>query len=494
MAAETYLDIRRKSQLRREIIGEIGRRHLAGTAFTEDKPFTPEDTEAVLQGYLEAAPYTDQHLYPQFWDHSIGTGFAAEIIADIVNDSSFPSQMARALNTAHDAGSLDRPDLYGRKNLADEDLALRAQVRPELDNNLHPVWRVLGRGVPVESLKDLTLAQIISDVADNRMKFNIYGNLIPLETLDAQARQQPTRYANSLVPSTRRGLKALSEGVQEKSIRLFHEEVEYLRAHYGVDIEDVRQRVLEKMNEPVVQSWLWAVKEAQESLDPRVDEKLGRPPIQIVALDMGKVLVEDADPPLWQKLGTLFNRDPQAVEKAVGSLGDLAMPGSISLPEYTHQLRELLGLTLTHQEIMSAFNQPSIYHPVAGMQELVKQLSQNPGIKLYVLSDCHEIIAKPNTEALAPLYPPFRAENIFFSSIIKASKRVGGLAFAELLKLLGNPDPSSVLFIDDNRGYTTKARAGFGIRVLTFLDNLSSGRTAAARIQEELARGGVLTT
>src|SRR3989344_5951648 len=129
MAAETYLDIRRKSQLRREIIGEIGRRHLAGTAFTEDKPFTPEDTEAVLQGYLEAAPYTDQHLYPQFWDHSIGTGFAAEIIADIVNDSSFPSQMARALNTAHDAGSLDRPDLYGRKNLADEDLALRAHVR-----------------------------------------------------------------------------------------------------------------------------------------------------------------------------------------------------------------------------------------------------------------------------------------------------------------------------------------------------------------------------
>ena len=95
---------------------------------------------------------------------------------------------------------------------------------------------------------------------------------------------------HTLWPSEKRGIEALEQGKQALAITLVIEEIEWLEKNYKIDFTALREEVLQEFQKPENQNWLLQARNAQENLNPKFDELLGRPPVKTVIFDFGDVL------------------------------------------------------------------------------------------------------------------------------------------------------------------------------------------------------------
>lgn len=189
-----------------------------------------------------------------------------------------------------------------------------------------------------------------------------------------------------------------------------------------------------------------------------------------------------------------LNVSPELIGKAIEELTDVGMAAEIPEEEYLRQFYEKVGVVFPGTaEAKKIFRQPQIYKPYPGMQELVVEIGKNSNVLLYILSDSIAPVADTVMQRILELYPSFDPNNIFISSKVGASKRGNKTnAFERFLELSGIDDPESALFIDDNESYTTRSRAGNGMRGFTFTGNPYKKLNPQERLSQELKKAGLV--
>lgn len=478
---ETLQTERADFKLRAPIIEGVLKSFFSKTALVEEKPFTETDIEILHEAYLEVAPYAYNRLYPSYWEYCLYSSILARKIAEKVGSDELEPLEAEALAFIGDDGSIAVPHRYARKNIVNDIFDRQLGIRKALLAKQPPVLKIIGvRAFKINnqeaySLDDFTLPQIILDVSDNLGKINADGNPYTVQQAIEYAKRQPQTYAGGVFPSERAGLKALAEkGKQQFAIELLEAEINYLRMQFGVNVDEEISKAFEEYLSYENQQWLLKVKQAQETLDPKVDQILGRPPIQTIVFDAGGVLMKNADPALSKELARFFNRPYEEVVLAMDDLNPEAFGNKISEAEYLKKFWERMGQPTPENldDARKPFVQPEIYQPMEGMKELVKVLAQNPHLKLYVLSDCIHAVTPTIFSWIVRNYPQIPPEQILISSRLNASKReVGSPAFKMLLEKVGIPNSSSVLFLDDNPNYATNFRAIYSGRAVHFREN-----------------------
>ncbi len=488
------VDVKKRMGLTEGIFGPI----FAKTGLVQERPVTDEDFQIIKQVTLEYAPFfpdkADSHLIRHFILASIYQGKISERVAG----SSLTLAEAQVLGFIHDFGRFDIAHRYLTNNVVEWLLFKRLGVRQDLTTKLYPVPGVIGvrrfgSGQVIESTDDLSLEQIINDVADNMGKLNPDGSLFSVEQFVSYSTGQPKRYTGGVWASERRGLKALTlEGKQRHAIELLLQEIELLRTRYGIDFDGLRQAVFKEFSQPAVQSYLYDFRDSRESLDPRIDELLGRPPVGTIIFDVGGVLNQDADPALLKNLVSYFSVSEDQVLEAFSGMNDLAMAGQINEEEYLRRFWEYLGKTcpVDIEVARKPFVQPDIYLPVEGMYEIIRDLAGNQDLRLYVLSNIIPPLTSTVSVFLRTHYPFLNPDNIYYSCDIKASKKEVNTPEV-VLQRIGNPDPGSVLFIDDVTGYVDLFRRN-NTRAFTFQNNPYSGTTSAERLRNELELANII--
>ncbi|MBI2196477.1 hypothetical protein HYU45_02575 [Candidatus Daviesbacteria bacterium] len=477
-------------KIRGPVITEILKDSLAATALVQDKPFTDEDVVKTRLAILLVAPYAHLRVFPSYWEHIVYSSIIARHIAQNVGSDQLYPYEAEVLQFFDDVGSLVIPHRYFRKNVVNRLFDRNIGVRQNLEAKHPPIPQILGRGKVVISINDLTLPQIILDLADNLGKLNPDGAPFSIAQKKRYNETQLRRYAGGIFASERFGLRALAEkGKQKLAIDLVFDEIEFLRMRYGITIEEICKDAFEEFSLQNNQRYLRNLNEAQETLDPKVDETLKRPPVETVVFDAGGVLFQDADSALFKGLASFFSQAYEDVILAMNDLNPEAFGNKISEEEYLRRFWDKMGQPYPENldQARAPFRQPEIYNPINGMQDLVRSLAQNPNIQLYVLSDCIHPVATTVFNWIAKEYPQIPPDHILISSRINTAKiETNSPAFQILLKRLSNPNPQSVLFIDDNPVYTTTARARYGLRSIHFREN------DPARLDEELKRAKLI--
>lgn len=476
-------------KLRGPVITKVLRDDLAATALVQERSFSSADVGLVRQAMLQAAPFAHPKVFPSYWEHILYSSITARYIAGRIRSDQLQPYEAEILQLLEDVGSLIEPHHYFRKNVINSLLYKNIGIRPDLTAKHPPIPEILGRGQAVNTIDALTLPQIILDLVDNIGKLNADGTPFSISQMRKYDETQPGRYTGGIFASERFGRRALTEGGKQKlAIDLVFGEIELLKAK-GVDIEQICQDAFEEFSLPENQRYLRNLKQAQESLDPKVDQLLGKPPIKTIAFDAGGVLFRDANPDLFRGLARFFNRSYDDVIFVMNNLNPKAFGNKIGEEEYLRRFWEQMGKQFPGNldKARAPFIQPAIYHPKEGMTDLVKTLAQNPEVQLYILSDCIHAITPTLFKWIVNTYPQISPEHIFISSQINAAKKESNnSAFQYLLERLGNPKPQSVLFIDDNPVYTTNARAKYDIRSMHFTDN------DPQRLKEELTRAKLI--
>lgn len=481
---------RRDVKRRGPIITSLAIKHFKDTALVDEKKPIEDNTIATIRNfYLEAAPFAHPKVFPDLWDHLLLASLYGKHLARITNDPNLTPHEAEAIGLLQDIGSLIVPHRYYRKEVVNQLLEKNIGLRPSLREKFSPVAQILGRLRFVHTPDDIKLPQVVNDVTDNLSKIGADGRILTIKQTMQRNRKQPQRYDHAIFPTERWGLKALTEGKrQSAAIRLLRDEMRLLTAKYNIDFRKLRQDVWREYQLPENQAWLTTVKNAQESLDATIDEELGRPSIQTVVFDVGGVLFEDADPSLAEAISRVLGKTREEVWQPVQTLLDEGMSGALNEETYLREYFSQLGIPIPSlKEAKTLFRHPAIYHPIPEMQEVVRKLSENPNIQLYILSDSISPLAEIVAKQVRNYFPQIPESHIYISSVIEASKKsVTGEAFKKLLVLLGNPEPETVLFIDDKEAYTKKARANYGIRAVTFRGDPFKEQTAPERIKSEL--------
>ncbi len=483
-------------RLRGPIIEGKLKSRFSETALVEARPFTETDIEILHEAYLEVAPYAYNKLYPNYWEHCLYSSILARKIAESVGSDQLKPLEAEALAFIGDDGSIAVPHRYARKNIINDMFDKYIGIRTELTVKLPPVLKILGLKVfeinneTAHSIDDFTLPQIILDMPDNLGKINPDGNPRTIQQAIEYARNQPQTYAGGVFASERAGLRALTEkGKQRFAIDFLEEEINYLSSNFGVDINEVIQSAYQEYLSGQNQDWLLKVKQSQETLDPRLDKALGRPPIQTVIFDAGGVLMKDADPALFRSLARFFDCSYEEIISVMDELNPDAFGNKISEEGYLKRFWDRMGKNYPEQIDLARkpFIHPEIYHQMEGMQEIIEGLSINPNIQLYVLSDSIHVVTPLVISWIGKNYPQIPPDHIFISSLINVAKRdKGGPAFRVVLERLGKPDPQTIVFIDDKEPYTTTARAGYNIRSMRFAVNDPS------RLKSEFEKAGLI--
>jgi len=483
-------------RLRGPIIESKLKESLSATALVENRPFTEVDIETIRDSYLEVAPFAYNRVYPSYWEHCLYSSLFARKIAEQVKSDQLDPLEAEALAFIGDDGSIAVPHRYARKNIVNDIFDKEIGIKEELLEKQPPVLGILGLRVvginkqEVHSLDDLSLPQIIMDVADNLGKINADGKPKTIQEAIEYARNQPQTYNGGVFPSERAGLRALTEkGKQQFAINLLEEEINYLKDKFGVDISTITGLAYEEYMSYQNQQWLQEVKQAQETLDPEIDVRLGRPPIQAVIFDAGGVLMKDPDPALFSSLADFFDCSYDEIVVVMNDLNPDAFSNKMSEFEYLKKFWERLGKECpTEIELAKKpFIRPEIYQPIEGMREILKKLSESPNIQLYVLSDSIHVVAPPVLGWIRESYPQLPEDHIFISSLINASKREkDGSAFRVTLEKMGIEEPQAILFIDDKEPYSTMARARYNMRSIHFAAN------DPARLQAELEKAKLI--
>lgn len=484
---------------REPIIVGIAKRHFGGSALLEGNKgmeFDKEDVKKVRDFFVDVAPYVSPRLNPSYWDHILLTSIYARRLAEKVGRNPYDAAVVGYL---HDLGTVLAPNRYFRKDLLTDLLASRRMIgiNEGCVHEIAPLDRILGiSGVPVIKEEDLTLPQIVNQVADNLGKLNEQGKLKSIEEM--LATRSGRTYAGDVWPSERKGLEALRQPEKEEwANKLVLEGIHYLTDNFGINFDELREQVEAEFRIDENQEWLLAAKDAQESLDRKVDEALNRESIKTVVFDVGGVLFEDSDANLAKAIAGRCGLDPSRVSQAVANLyPPEIMSGRMSDEDVLQQLQQELGEEFsekvrTVEDAYSIFNNPGIYRSVEGMQEIIDALSRNPQIEIYILSDSIKFVALPLKRKLRDFFPQIEEDHTLISSEIGRSKR-GGDAFSVLLEKLGLPDPQTVLFIDDKEVYSTSAKTGSEIRSMQFRDNPFDGLTVLERLKHELESVGLI--
>lgn len=465
---------RRDVKRRGPIVTQLFVDNLADSALIKDRPFTQEDVRTARRTMLIIAPFAHPRVFPNYWEHIVYSSILARHIAEGVGFEGLTPYEAETLQFIGDDGSIVIPHRYYRKNIVNELMDKKIGIRRALVTKQPPIPEILGRRKKVQTIEDMTLPQIILDLADNLGKLNPDGTSFSLSQMKRYDESQARRYTG-VFPSERFGLGALADkGKQKFAIDLIFAEIDILRSKFGLDIEEFCREAFKEFSLPDNQSYLRNLKQAQETLDPKVDEILGRPAVKFVVFDVGGVLTNLADEQLWQAMSVQLNRTPQQILKAVSNSLDQGMPGKISKEAYLSRFIAALDLPFPSsiEEAERYFDCPQAYYPIPGMPEVVAKMIKNPNLEVFVLSDAIAPLVKPNMDKIREYYPGIKEANVLFSSVIGAAKREqGSPAFRILLERLNNPNPQTILFIDDNVNYTTNARARFNIRAMHFREN-----------------------
>lgn len=211
------------------------------------------------------------------------------------------------------------------------------------------------------------------------------------------------------------------------------------------------------------------------------------PPVKKIVLDFGGVLFDGSDNDLFATLGKKLNRDPKVIGNFIEDSDNGGWTGidkngkRVSEIDYGKNLFKLLNLPYPGIEgVRDLFASGGALKPINTTKKLVRALSKKSNVELWVYSDA--VLPGParNRQLQAQFFPELAQDKTIVSSEIGFSKRDREMsAFAELLKRMDNPDPLSVLYIDDIEKYTVVARAKYNLKAITYPET--------QRIREALA-------
>lgn len=478
---------------RYEAIAGVTESDLAATAFAKERDFTPRDVEVTRHYLVHAAKYADTAMWPNFWETTALAAIYAREIANELPEAGINSDEIEALGLIHDLGRLMAPGDYYRNDLLAERLAARAELRKDVLGQIHSVAKIVGMSQDsyhsIDDLPPITRVLMASDWLGKR---NRDGDLVTPQEIIAAARASYNGYKGDAVwSSTYAGMQALLEGGgREMGEQLFADSVAWCESQ-GIDFATIRQKVEARLRSPTYQDWMYYGQVAAENLSPHVDEKLRRPHIKHVVFDAGGVLLSDSEQALTSGIARDFGIEPRVVESAMATLyGPEYNANTIAPDEYLPRFFGALALGgVDLQTMRAAFERPDIYRRVADMSGIVAGLSQNPNLTITVLSDSIAAVAGPVRAAIRRLYPVIADERILISSEIGAAKIGSGEAFDTLLQHLGNPDPRTVLMVDDKHITTARKR---GIRTFTFQNHPLGSPSAANTLKGQLRQSGML--
>lgn len=484
----TLQEIEGKDAYRRYLaILDLSKEHLGNTAIIMNKEFDLSDVEKVTYFMIAAAEYAHPNVTPDYWRHLVITKTYAKLTA---SQMGFNPYEFESLALLHDLGKLISPHRYFRANMIDSTLFRKISAREEVMKKLPSVAAILGIGVrPVESIKDMSESQLIFDAIDNAGKVRPDGKLLDFTDMLLQAKSQPKNYSKDglMWPSEKAGINALINGKQEFAIELLEQEISHLKNQDGIDFDKLRRDVETEWKKDGTQKLLNDFLNAQESLDPEVDKKLGRNPIKKIVFDIGGVLLNVRDEELIDGLSKKFGVPENKIQEAFDELNSESMAGTMPEIEYYKRFSEIIGVRLgdTVDEIRPLFEMSEIYKANPNMQEMVNQIGKG-GTELYIYSNIIPTLGPIVMRTINQLYPKFKKENIFFSYDIHANK-IDVDSFKKIANLVGSSEkPDEVLFIDDLEKYTTNARIS-GLRTVTL-----KGEKDIQRLKEELIKAHLI--
>ena len=484
-------DIHRRGNL---ILGKASR-ILSETPLIQEKPWKANDLQKVRTFFTEAAPFAHHEVFPDFWEHSLLASIYARKLAEYVNSDQLDPLEAEALALCHDSGRLVVPSEYGLNDIVAELAAKHVGIKRDEIGKEPPLARILGIFSPaIRGVADLSVPQRLFQIADNLGKFKKGQEDKVLITTEDLPFLSSRGYRDSAWTITRASLRAIRQsGKQEWANSLVVENVGWLQREFGVNFGKLRDEVLAEFNRDDNQRWLLSVRHAQESLNRDIDIQLGRPKIKFIVFDVGGVLVKTIEPDLEQSISRQLNLDTSKVHEAFSIFFSKEMMASgITEEKLLEIFLGRLGVPMASlEDARGLFAHPEICKPVAGMQNLIADIANKSGTTSIVFSDSILPLAKSVSGSVLALYPQFSPDRVFISSVLKSSK-MGGDAYGKILELLGNPDPQTVLFVDDKLTYSSAARIKFNMRGFTFEGDAAKGEASTQRLKRELASAQIL--
>lgn len=482
---------------RLSLIEPLFAKHAAYTPLRQETQWQQKDVTGIRNFFIESAPFVHYKLRDSYFEHILLSSIYAKKLTQLINPSDLDPNEAEVLNLLHDLGRLSAPSEYYRNDIL-ESLMVRESkppVRKEIFEKIPSVGRILGIKKPViNNLEDLTLPQMILHVADNLGRFKNSEELFSIK--DILSLNPSNTYEQHGWSSERVALTALQQK-QDWGNKLVIEEIKLLKTKYGINFNRLRREVLDEFNNYENQKWLFEVKETMEPLDLKVDEKLGRPAIKTVIFDVGGVLFKDSESQMAKAIAKQTGVDFEKVKKAMEDLNTPDIYSGIT-PEslYLEKFCKTIGREdLPLEEEKNLFIHPEIYEPIEGMQELVKRLSANKKLDIWIFSDSTLSVASPVRQWLKDNYPEIQDGHILISAEVGGSKRdPNGSGIGILLKRAGVTDPQSVLEIDDKPKYTEEFRSLYNTRAITFRDNPFSitEKTAAERLKMQFEKAKLI--
>ncbi|MBI4225769.1 hypothetical protein HY612_01530 [Candidatus Roizmanbacteria bacterium] len=218
--------------------------------------------------------------------------------------------------------------------------------------------------------------------------------------------------------------------------------------------------------------------------------------IKFIVFDIGGVLWEDSDPVLFEAIAKDLGLNFQDVQRAIDEIRDPSTNASISEEESFEIMMKVMHIPKERRkDLERSFNHPKIFKPIRGMQDLIHNLTQNPKINIYLLSDIINIssLYKAVLKAIKKHYPWIKQDHIFISPRIKAAKREeGARAFEILLEKLKITNSSTVVFIDDIKKFVDIARERYQFQSIHFTHDSSQGRSSVDGLRSVFTKAGLL--
>lgn len=265
---------RQDVKIRGHLIFHIAQAYLPETPLVQEREWEEKDIATIKKFLVDAAPYAHPKVYPNYWEHLSLSGIYGRIFSAQIPDADISPVEAEAIGLLHDLGRLIVPHRYYRNDIVENLIFKDLGIRNEFLSKTPPMARILGRASLVKGIGDLSGAQRIIDVADNLGKRKPDGSFFGIEDITPYASGQSERYKDVVFPSERWGIHQLDEGGRQLFANgLLQDEIEWMKDR-GVDFDSARQSAQKMFGSRENQDWLFAVKDAQETLDPEVDRNL----------------------------------------------------------------------------------------------------------------------------------------------------------------------------------------------------------------------------
>lgn len=499
MQTERLQTDRQNLKSRAGIIVPIAREILTGTALMEKgRQFSEVDEEAVKNLMIAAAPYSHPKTLPDFVRHSLTVGLYLKEASKELNLPNLNPSEAFCIGLLHDWPPV-APHQYLRKNIA-SDLILGENnigIREDLHAKFPEILSILQmRGRMGKGWGDFLKrdeVQILGDAMDNIGRVTPEGKIRdPYEFLtELETKYNKNRKAfeennwdisgylkTAVWPSSRKGISAMFSKETDRSrfaANLTKQELSYLKWVKGLHLDELRHKVEQKCNEPKSQSFILDFLNAQETLDPEIDKKLGRPGAEMAVFDIGGVFLTGSDDELIRHISKTTGAEYKNIEKA---FKDLVVEGmEDEKPDFYERFSRIAGTKITREN----FEAEGFFKPVGGMKAILDQLSKS-GFSYIFWSNAFLSRAPFVKKAMTDFYG-VDPKKIIISSEHQLSK-YDVRAFEKIARLLGK-ETSKLILIDDSETYTANAKAS-GMRGITFRGSPHKNISAQERLLDEL--------